>query len=138
MSTRPTKKEHKFVQEWVEHGNGTRAALVAYDTTSENTAAAIASENLRKPKIIKAIEDALPDHILNQVHLEGLYATKPVFSKEGTMVQEDADFATRAKYLDMAYKRRGLYAAEKSVNLNIDTTQEPTDRIKELAKRMNQ
>lgn len=53
-------KEKKFVHEYVKsEGNGTQAALKAYDTEDYSTASAIASENLEKPKIKKAIEEAL-------------------------------------------------------------------------------
>lgn len=49
---RLTKKEKNFAKEYLELGNGTQAALKTYDTANENVAAAIASENLRKQKII--------------------------------------------------------------------------------------
>lgn len=55
---RLTHKELLFLKEMAKGKNGTEAALVAYDTTSENTAAAIASENLRKPKLKDALEKA--------------------------------------------------------------------------------
>ena len=45
-----TPKQAKFLSLWLEHGNGTRAALEAYDTKDENTAAQIASDILRKLK----------------------------------------------------------------------------------------
>jgi phage terminase small subunit len=51
-----TKKQKKFADEYLETGNGTRAALKAYDTMSENTAGMIASENIRKPKIAEYLE----------------------------------------------------------------------------------
>jgi phage terminase small subunit len=46
-----TPKQKKFADEYLETGNGTEAALKTYNTVSENTAAVIASENIRKPKI---------------------------------------------------------------------------------------
>lgn len=140
MTNRLTKKETTFVSEFIESGNGVKAALKAYDTENYATAGVIAHENLKKPKIIKAIEEALPDDLLNQIHLEGLYATKEVWknnneSGEIEHVSDEADFQTRAKYLDMAYKRRGLYAPDKHVNVNVRV--EPSDKIKSLARKMN-
>lgn len=52
-----TKKQKEFADEYLETGNGTKAALKAYDTKKEETAAVIASENLRKPKVQAYLED---------------------------------------------------------------------------------
>jgi phage terminase small subunit len=49
--TKLTPKQKVFVEEYVKTKNGTKAALKAYDTTDEVTAAAISYENLRKPQI---------------------------------------------------------------------------------------
>lgn len=75
-----TKKQRGFVKDYVATGNGTQAALANYDTEDPVTAAAIATENLNKPLISSAIEDALKDEdlaekhkqLLNAVHLERL------------------------------------------------------------------
>jgi len=53
-----TPKQDKFLKEYLRTGNGTQAALKAYDTVSENTAAQIASENLRKPSILEKFREA--------------------------------------------------------------------------------
>lgn len=136
MATKLTKKQKEFVETYAETGNGTKAALATYDTEDPNTAAAIASENLRKPNIMAALEEALPDSMLLEVHREGLFATRSVFDKEGSVVAEDADFNVRAKYLDMGYKLKGSYAPEKRITATINV--EPTERIKDLAKKLNQ
>lgn len=130
---RLTRKQRKFVNAIVEGGTGTDAALAVYDTDNPRVAAAIASENLTKPNIIKSIQEALPDELLAQVHLEGLNATRSFPLGEGEY--EDApDYAVRHKYLDSAYKLKGSYAAEKHVNLNIDA--ESTERTRELGDRI--
>lgn len=117
-----SKKEKGFVKDYLELGNGTKAALNNYNTENENVAANIASENLRKPKIINAIQEALPDDLLAKVHLQGLDATD-----EGI-----PDYAVRHKYLDSAYKLKGLYAPDKSISLNVNA--DITDpKAKELA-----
>ena len=130
-----TPKQKKFVEGYIEKGNGTQAALEAYDTTSEEVAAVIAHENLRKPNIQAALEEALPTELLVQVHREGLFASRTVFSKDGEPLGEDTDFNVRAKYLDMAYKLKGSYAPEKRASVHIHV--EPNPRIKELAKKLN-
>lgn len=136
MATNLTRKQRNFVNEVAQTGNATQAALKVYDTDSYMTAANIASENLNKPKIISALEEALPDELLAKIHVEGLYATKPIYNSEGDLVAEDADFNARHKYLDSAYKLKGRYAAEKHVNLNVDI--EPSDELKEAANILNE
>lgn len=136
MSKRLSHKEQGFVQDIVKGETGTQAALNNYDTEDYMTAASIATENLKKPKIIEAIEEALPDTLLNEIHREGLYATKEYYNKEGELIGDVADFTARAKYLDMAYKRRGLYAAEKHVNLNVEV--EASEKIKQAAQILNE
>lgn len=136
-----TRKQKIFVEEYIETGNGTQSALKAYDTESDNTAAQIATENLRKPQIVKALEEALPDDLLSQIHLEGLFATREIWknnnaTKRVEHVADEADFAIRAKYLDMAYKIKGHYAPEKKLNVNVEV-QETDPRVIELAKKLN-
>lgn len=52
---RLTAKEQRFVDEYLIDGNGTRAAIAA--GYSPNTALSIASENLRKPDIARAVAE---------------------------------------------------------------------------------
>lgn len=128
-----TRKEKKFVKEYVKNeGNGTQAALKAYDTKSQNAAAVIASRELRKDKVQSAIQEALPDELLAQIHREGLFATKTIFKNNNSTgeieaVAEEADFAVRHKYLDSAYKIKGAYAPEKHANVNVNIEAEPGD-----------
>jgi len=56
MATRLTKKEKGFVDDWLELGNATKAALRNYDTKHYSVAGAIGCENLKKQKIIDYIE----------------------------------------------------------------------------------
>lgn len=67
-------KEKGFIKDIAKGKTGTQAALDNYDTTSETVAASIASENLRKPKIIEALADAFPDELLKTVHMNLLKA----------------------------------------------------------------
>ena len=55
-----TKKQKEFADEYLETGNGTQAALKAYDIETkkkEECAASIGYENLRKPQIQAYIEN---------------------------------------------------------------------------------
>ena len=104
-----TLKQSGFVREYVENGqNGTQAALAVYDTTDISTAANIASENLRIPKIenaIKSIADRIDDDLVVQQHR----ALLTHVDKEGIL-----DGPTVSKAVDMAYKLKGSYAASKN------------------------
>lgn len=136
---RLSKKQKGFVKDIVKGKTGVQAALDNYDTTDYNTAHAIASENLQKPAIAKAIQDYLPDELLAQVHLEGLMATKLSgtggmklsMGADGSVDEfghsdlEVPDYATRHKYLDSAYKLKGSYAAEKHLTVNLDFKPDP-------------
>ncbi len=101
-----TKKQKIFVKEYVKTENGTQSALKAYDTKDPNTANQIAIENLRKPtviNVIKSIAEQIPNEDLVKVHREGLNAGKK--TEDGI----EPDYATRHKYLDTAYKIKGMY-----------------------------
>lgn len=79
----------------------------------------------------------LPNEDLAKVHKEGLNATKKVFknnneSGEIELVGEEPDFAVRHKYLDTAYKVKGSYAPEKSVNLTMSVDVKLTRKEQEL------
>lgn len=131
MAKRLSHKEKGFVTDIVKGETGTQAALNHYDTESAKVASVIAAENLAKPRIREAIEEALPDSMLHQIHREGLFATKSIYNEEGEKIEDEADFANRAKYLDMAYKRKGSYAAEKHISLNIELV--PSADLKKYA-----
>ncbi len=124
MARELTHKQEGFVDDILKGKTGVEAAMNNYDVSNYNTAAVIASENLIKPKIVNAIEEALPDDLLAQVHREGLLATKGVYVKteEGNeKVEEEPDHSVRHKFLDSAYKLKGSYAAEKQITLSIST-----------------
>jgi hypothetical protein len=113
-----TKKQKGFVKDYIETDNATEAAFRNYDVKDRVVANAIGAENLAKPSIqaaIKSIADAIPDELLERVHLDGLQATSNDFP----------DYAVRHKYLDTAYKIKGSYAPDKSINLNVDAQTTP-------------
>lgn len=138
-----SKKQEGFVNDYIETGNGTKAALNNYDVKNERVAASIACENLTKPYIVDAIEEKkrsiaeqIPDDLLVQKHLELLNAEVKVRVKEkGAIVieQESIDTYSISKGLDMAYKLKGTYAPEKNLTLNVNV--EVSDKIKAIAKK---
>lgn len=135
-----TKKQEKFVEAYVETGgNGTQAAMQAYGVDDPNTAAVMAYENLRKPKIREALDTAFPDDYLHKIHREGLHATKGVYKQTGeytwAKVDEVPDHQVIHKFLDTAYKLKGSYAGEKHAHVHVHV--EPSDRIKRLTQKLN-
>jgi hypothetical protein len=104
-----TVKQRKFVAEYARLGNGTEAALAAYDTADRNTARAIAAENLAKPAVQRAVGELLDAGGLSDAKLAEIHTSY--------LVLADADDpqlkALGLKALDMAYKLKGSYAPER-------------------------
>jgi len=105
MARKLTLKQRRFVKAYVETGNGTEAAMRAYDTGDRHTAHAIASENLKKKAIhrrVRALLDA-----------EGLTNRKLVVIHAHYLALYDSDDprekALALKALDMLYKLKGMY-----------------------------
>lgn len=71
----PTKKQRDFIEEYTKTGNWTQAALKAYNTDDNLTAANIASENLSKPYIAQEIEKRLQD-AKNMIYTLAMWAEK--------------------------------------------------------------
>jgi len=102
-------KQRRFVAEYVRTGNGTEAALAAYDTTDRNTAHTVASETLRNPTVQVAMAELLDAGGLSDARLAAIHARY--------LTLADADDprlkALGLKALDMAYKLKGAYAPER-------------------------
>lgn len=145
---RLSKKQRGFVKDYIaSEGNGTQAALKNYDIqgkNKENIAASIANENLTKPAIVNALHEVLSDELLAKVHAEGLEANRVISANitYGDADEKTNDFievpdhAVRSKFLDMAYKIRGSYAAEKHASLNVNVTAEVDDEALALAAKL--
>lgn len=135
-----TKQEKKFVEIKAITGNGTFAAKEAFAIEDPNYAGVKANRLLRKDKIVNAIQEALPDELLAEVHKEGLFATKPNFEKQedGTYenVSDEPDYAVRHKYLDSAYKLKGSYAAEKSISITAQVNIENKQQVEGIASKV--
>lgn len=159
-----TKKQKEFVKEYIDTGNGTQAALKVYDTDSPRVAASIAHENLTKPDIVNAIQDALPDTLLAVKHKElfeqkqiayftfpkdmpeqeiiehvennGLTVINIGWSKNGRLAFYTIPDANAIKgALDMAYKLKGSYAPAKH-DVKQEMVDGLTDEEKEKLKRL--
>jgi phage terminase small subunit len=142
-------KQKKFVKEYIKNGgNGTQAVIDAgYKVKDRKVAGVVSAENLAKPsiaKVVKSLSEAFTDKELIKVHKEGLQASKKIFknnneSGEVELVGDEPDYPTRHKYLETAYKLKGSFAPEKSVNLNINSdSPEQMARLKDIAKKLNE
>lgn len=112
---RLTKKQKGFVKDYVNTGIGSLAVKKNYDVSNDETARVIASENLTKPNIQKAIADMLPDELLAEKHL-ALLNKQEVRLKNNNETGEieviptgEIDVVAVSKGLDMAYKLKGQY-----------------------------
>lgn len=112
-----TIKQKKFVKAYVANdGNGTKAALAAYDTVDDKAASVIASENLEKLSVKEAIESALVKHGITmdaavKPIADGLTAFRTVPGGDGEGSWDVADHSIRLKASGMALK---LMGAEKN------------------------
>lgn len=141
MARMLTKKQKGFIKDYLKTGIGEVAVKNNYDVKDDNTARSIASENLTKPNIVKAIADALPDELLAERHLELLnkremYRISKPGEEEEWEVIDAPDTVAVSKALDMAYKLKSSYAPEKTINLH-KIEAEPSEKIKELAEKLN-
>jgi len=100
-----TVKQRKFVKEYAASGNGTRAALAAYDTTDPHTAEVIASENLRKPGVQAAVDELLDAQGLSDAELLAVHARFLALHRS----EDPQEKALALKALDMAYRLKGAY-----------------------------
>src|SRR3990167_6640133 len=133
MARRLTKKERGFVKDVLRTDNATIAALNNYNITNndKDVAAAVGSEVLRRPKIQKAIAEALPDDLLAERHLELLNKREVIrlVGGRGVVIDQPETNAVKAG-LDMAYKIKGSYAAEKHINISVEITKEERERAR--------
>ena len=95
MARELTKKEKGFVRDIVRTGNATKAALDNYEIESknkENVAGAIGSENLRKPKIQKALKPILERY---QKELDAVLAAMELKNKDSEQYKTLVDAADK-------------------------------------------
>lgn len=119
-----TIKQKKFVKEYVKRdGNGTKAALAVYNTTSEDVARSISSENLAKPSIREEIDKALMRHEITmdaavKPIADGLQAERVTMTENG--VDTSPDHSIRLKASGMALKLMGAEKQEGGNTFNFN------------------
>lgn len=131
MTKRPPKtiKEKKFVKAYIESGNGTQAAMKAYDVKDPNSASSIASENLRKLDISTLMDNrGITDERLLDKLNEGLEATRSISAIAGTEANggtvdfvDVPDYAIRHKYLETGLKLKNKFPnASNQTNVQVN------------------
>lgn len=159
------KTEMKFVKKYIENGEASKSVQQVFGIKNKQYAATKGARLMAKPKIIKAIADAFPidylaskhTDLFNQKEVEYFTFPKKMSDEEikghvegsgltlvnvrESMVGKMAfytrpDTAALKAALDMGYKLKGSYAAEKTVNMNVEV--ESTDMIKELTNKINE
>ena len=114
-----TPRQRKWLSVFMQTGNATEAAMQAYDCANRHSARQI-GYTTRKAlcgRLNDAMDEAgLSDAVLLKTLKEGLEAVEVVTaSHEGQIQDERAfpDFVARHRYLDMAFRLKGSYPAEK-------------------------
>jgi len=115
MTRRLTRKQSAFVAKYVETGNATEAGFAAYDT-NRDVARSIGSENLTKPDIRRAIDEALKAHDITpdrwaKVLDSALEAESEMIIGPG-QTKTRSDHATRLKAVDLSAKLADAYPHE--------------------------
>jgi phage terminase small subunit len=103
-------RQQVFVNHYVSGMNGTEAALIAYGTNDRNTAAVIASQNLRKLKIQEAINKLACDyHELGANIAHALDAGLKAMKYNRSTKTMEPDLRTQLRTADKILKFWGLY-----------------------------
>jgi len=102
-------KEKVFCEVYLRYmGNGTKSVIDAgYKVRNEGVAAAIANENLRKPHISQYIGLLLE---------QSGYSEERVRAQHTFLLNQFADLSVKARAIDMFYRTKGMYAAQKRGN----------------------
>ena len=128
-----TPKQAAFVKEYIANGgNGTRAALKSYNSTSENAAAVTSSKLLRNGKVanvIKSYADRFDEDAMFDRHMQLINKNKmitiPIQKDDGDVEMKlvdtgEMDARAVKDGLDMMYKIKGSYSPEKHIVLNLN------------------
>ena len=104
-----TLKQKGFADDYLQSGNGIRSAINNYDTTDPNVAGAIASENLRKPKVEAYIAKKMNARELNREFV--------VTRLLDELDNDEAQPVVRVKVLELLGKALRMFS-EKQVDEN--------------------
>jgi len=108
-----TIKQARFLKEYFRTGNGTQAAMLAYDTNNPATAASIATENLIK----------LEDPVKVLMEAKGLSLGKLIDVVDGATIATKQEDLSGAKVPDHTVRLKAVSIASKW--LGIDNNQQP-------------
>ena len=110
-----TLKERKFIAAYIENnGNASKAYKATHPKYEGENAKVLGCRQLTKVNLTTnelLDEMGMNDEQLHEKLLEGLEADKSIANKDEVVTVDD--FPTRHKYLDTAYKLKGVYPAEK-------------------------
>jgi phage terminase small subunit len=101
-----TEKEKKFCEIYCEFGvSGVDAVYQAgYNPAKADTAYSIASENLRKPKVLAYI---------GSLYKEFKFTDEDVMREHRYLIMQHYDLSTKARAIDLYYKKSGAYSQGK-------------------------
>lgn len=111
-----TYKQRAFIDEFIATKNGTQTALSVYDTKSENTAAVIAFDNLRNPKIANEIDARFK--AVQELYQE--HSKQAVITTVELMTQADSDSVRLSAAKDIQ-DRAGHAPVQKSASISTKT-----------------
>lgn len=117
-----TPKQDAFIREYIANGgNGTKAAQVAYDTNSYNSAQSIASQNLNKPIIAEALLKTM-----RRAGITDEMIVKPVIE---ALTAVNADGTPNLDLQLKGHDRVMKMISKDSVNLSIGTDEAPQELV---------
>lgn len=126
-----TPKQDAFIREYIANGgNGTKAAQVAYDTNSYNSAQSIASQNLNKPIIAEALLKTM-----RRAGITDEMIVKPVIE---ALTAVNADGTPNLDLQLKGHDRVMKMISKDSLNLSIGTDEAPQELVitfKDLSKK---
>jgi len=126
-----TPKQDAFIREYIANGgNGTKAAQVAYDTNSYNSAQSIASQNLDKPVIAEALIKTM-----RRAGVTDEMIVKPVIE---ALTAVNADGTPNLDLQLKGHDRVMKMISKDSLNLSIGTDEAPQELVitfKDLSKK---
>lgn len=141
MAKKLTRKQAKFTDEYIKTGNGSKSAMVAYETDSPDSAKTIAHKNLNNNKIQTVIAQALAkkkitEDTIAQKIADGLEAKKVAFNFDTKSFEQldYPDYAIQHKFLNSLIEILGVKAPEKHQHtlsgvVGIDTLDKIRDRL---------
>lgn len=122
-----TLKQKQFAAEFVRrNGNGTKAAIAA--GYGKPSAASIASENLRKPKVAQEIAYLTRRHEIN--------AERVLTRLDNLSIgaEREGNYSAAVKAEELLGKSLGMWV-ERSMSLTVDVTEAHLDALRALANR---